>query len=168
MLSVSLLLHDATEMLNVDRGDVRVSYKLEPLVVRLRLDAAYNLMPCPRHDQYVRSAFGGPNARFLKLGPLRTNSLNAKAKPLRLVKRRRHAPIGMAPSSPLSLKCLCPDAPGSNARIASHLKRDASRALHICGARTAFLKPASRLFSTWMPPVFDVVRLTSLIPLLWI
>ena len=88
---VSLHLHDATETPSVDRGGARVSFKLEPLVVRLRLDATYNLAPCPRHVQHVKSAFGGPNARLRKLGPLKTNSPNAKVKPLRLVKRERHA-----------------------------------------------------------------------------
>ena len=165
---VILHLHDATETLSVDRGDVRVSYKLEPLVVRLRLDVTYNLAPCPRHVQHVKSAFGGPNARLLKLGPLKTNSPNAKVKPLRLVKRERHAPIGVGPSSPSSLKHLCPDAPSSNARIASHLKRDARRTLYSHDARTASLKPASMLYSIWMPPVFGVARLISSIPLPWI
>jgi len=168
MSLVSPHLLDATETLSVDREGARASYKLEPLVVQLRLGATYNLAPCPRHVQYVKSAFGGPNARFLKLGPLKTNSPNAKVKPLRLVKRKRHAPIGVGPSIPLSLTRLCPDAPSSNARIASHLNRDARRALYSRDARTASLKPASRLYSTGMPPVFDVARLISLIPLPWI
>ena len=103
MLLVSLHLLDATGTLSVDRGDVRVNCKLEPLVVQLRLDATYNLAPCPRHVQYVKSAFGVPNARFLQLGPLRTSSPNAKVKPLCLVKHKRHAPIDVGPSSPLSL-----------------------------------------------------------------
>ena len=168
MLLVSLHLLDAIETLSVDRGDVRVTYKLEPLVVQLRLDATYNLAPCPHHVQYVKSAFGVPNARFLQLGPLRTNSSNAKVRPLRLVKRKRHEPIGVGPSSPSSLKCLCSDTPNSNATGAFCLNRDARRALNSCGARTASLMPASRLYSTWMPPVFNVARLILSIPFPWI
>ena len=160
--------HGATGMLSIDKGDVRVSSKLEPLVVQLGPDAAYNLAPCPRHVQYVKSAFGVPNARFLKLSPLKINLPNAKAKLLRLVKRKKHAPTGVGPSSPFSLKCLCPDAPGSNARLAFHLSRDARRAFHSRVAKTASLKPASRLCSTWMPPVSDVARLVFSIPLPWI
>ena len=118
--------------------------------------------------QRAKSAFGGPNARLPKLGPLKTNLSNTKVKPLRLVKRKRHAPIGVGPSNPLSLKLFCPDALSGNATIASRLNRDARRASYSRGAKVASLKPASRLYSTWMPPVFDVARLISSIPLPWI
>ena len=127
---VTLLPHGATGMLSVDKGDVRVSSKLELLVVQLGPDAAYNLAPCPRHVQYVKSAFGAPNARLLKMSPLKTNLPSVETKLLRLVKHRKHAPTGVGPSNPPSLTRLCPDAPGSNARLAFHLSRDARRALH--------------------------------------
>ena len=116
--------------------------------VQLRLDATYNLAPCPRHVQYVKSAFGAPSAQLLKLSPLRTNLPSAKTKLLRLVKRRKHAPRDEGPSSPPSLKRLCSDAPNSNARLAYHLNRDSRRAFHSRDAKTASLKSASRLRGT--------------------
>ena len=122
---VSLHLHDATETLSVDRGGVRVNCKLGLLIVQLRQDAKFNPAPRPRHVQHAKSVFGGPNARRPRLGPLKSDSPDAKAKPARLVKCKRHAPLGVGLSSPLTLKRLCPDAPSSNATVASRLNRDA-------------------------------------------
>ena len=114
---VSLHLHDAIETLSADRGGVRVSCKLELLIVQLRQVARFKLASQLRRIQHAKSAFGGPNARLPKLAPLKLHSPD--------VKHKKRAPMSVKPSSPLSLKRLCSDAPISNATVAHLLSRDA-------------------------------------------
>ena len=121
---VSLNPHDATGTLNGDRGGVRANYKLG----QLRQDARSKPASLLHHIRHAKSAFGSPNVRLTKLAPLKPHSPYAKAKLAHLVKCKRHAPLGEGPSSPASLKRLCPDAIISNAIVASLLSRDARRA----------------------------------------
>ena len=80
------------------------------------------------HIRHAKSAFGSPNVRFAKLASLKPYSPDAKAELARLVKYRGDAPVGVGPSSPLSLKRPSLDASSSNATFASLLSRDARRA----------------------------------------
>ena len=125
---VSLNPHDVTGTLNADRGGVRVNCKLVQLIVQLRQDARFKPASLLHHIRHAKSAFGSPNVRFTKWAPLKPHSSDTKAKLARLVEYKRHTPLGVGPSSPASLKRLCPDAIISNAIAASLLSRDARRA----------------------------------------
>ena len=115
-------------MLNADRGGVRVNCELEQLTVQLRQNARFKSASLPCHILHAKSAFDNPNVRFTKLAYLKPHSPDTKAKLARLAEYKRHAPLGMEPSCPVSLKRLCPGAIISNAIVASLLSRDARRA----------------------------------------
>ena len=125
---VSLNPHDVTGTLSADREGVRVNCKSEQLIIQLRQDARFKPASLLYHIRHVKSAFGSPNTRFIKLAPLKPHSPDAKAKLARLVEYKKHTPLGVEPSSLASLKRLCPDVKISNAIVASPLTRDARRA----------------------------------------